>query len=529
MSAPDLTEIANGLRLLTGLPRFLRERLSTTAAREVLDRRFESRERDFLDLARRAIFAHPRSPYRALLRSAGCEYGDLERLVNERGLDEALRVLLREGVFLSLDEFKGRQPIVRGSKIIAAAGPAALANPLTRPAWAAQTSGSSGHAAPVTFGLDFVRDRSVNLSLFLEARRGMGWRHAVWGVPGTTDLIMLLELAGVGLCSLEWFSQVPAGGARLHPRYAWSARLVGWSSRLAGRPLPRPVDAPLHDPLPVARWARDVLDAGLTPHLTTWVTPAIRMCLAAREAGIDLSGIQLTLGGEPLTAARRDILRASGAAVVPRFLAIETGYIGYGCLEPGAPDDNHLIHDFNAVIAAGTNGQAAGLPPKAILLTSLRRSVPVILLNVSLGDEAELARRECGCPLGRLGYDRHLSHIRSVERLKSGGMTFLDRDVVPVLEHILPGAFGGTALDYQLVESESPDGTPEVVIVASPALGPLDDQKVIAAFLEAIGRGSGAERIASLQWRSAGTVRLERRVPETTATGKIRHLLRARP
>ncbi len=529
MSVPDLNEISNGLRLLTGLPRFLRGRLSTPAAKDILRRRLEERDRDFLELARLAIYDNPRSPYRSLLLNAGCEPGDLERLVTREGLDEALRVLLQMGVYLTLEEFKGRRPVVRGSRAIAQAGPAALANPLTRPAWAAQTSGSSGHAAPVTFALDFVRDRSVNLRLFLEARRGMGWRHAVWGVPGTTDLIMLLELAGAGLRSLEWFSQVRTVGAHLHPRYAWSARLMGWSSRLAGRPLPGPVDAPLHNPLPVARWARNVLDRGLTPHLTTWVTPAIRMCLAARESGIDLSGIQLTLGGEPLTAARREILRAGGAEVVPRFLAIETGYIGYGCLDPAAPDDNHLIHDFNAVITAGPGGEAAGLPPRAILLTSLRRSVPIILLNVSLGDEADLVRRECGCPLGRLGYDRHLSHIRSVERLKSGGMTFLDRDVVPILERVLPDTFGGTALDYQLVESEGPDGTPEVVIVASPSLGPLDEPKVIAAFLEAIGRGSGAERIASLQWRSAGTVRLERRTPETTATGKIRHLLRSRP
>jgi hypothetical protein len=524
-----LDEILAGARLVSGLPRFLHGRLSAPAAREVLRRRFEGRGRDFLDLARRAVFDNPRSPYRTLLGAAGCEYGDLERLVTRRGLEEALRALLREGVYLTLDEFKGRRPVVRGSRSVAEAGPAALANPLTRPAWAAQTSGTSGHAAPVTFGLDFVRDRAVNLLLFLEARNGREWRHAVWGVPGTTDLIMLLELAGVGLESLEWFSQVRAGGARLHPRYAWSARLVGWSSRLAGRPLPRPIEAPLDRPLSMARWARDVLDRGLIPHLTTWVTPAVRLGLAAREAGIDLSGLQLTLGGEPLTEARRDLLRASGAVVVPRFLAIETGYIGYGCLDPAASDDNHLIHDFNALIPAGPEGEAAGFSPRAILLTSLRRSAPVILLNVSLGDEADLARRECGCPLGRLGYDRHLSRIRSVERLKSGGMTFLDRDVVPVLEQVLPRLFGGTALDYQLVESEGPDGTPEVVIVAAPSLGPLDEGKVAAAFLEAVGRGSGAERIASLQWQTAGTVRVERRVPETTATGKIRHLLRSRP
>jgi len=229
-----------------------------------------------------------------------------------------------------------------------------------------------------------------------------------------------------------------------------------------------------------------------------------------------------------MTPARLAMLRASGIEAVPRFLAIECGYIGYGCLAPSASDDNHLIHDFNTVIQAGPEGPGFGFPDKAILVTSLRRTVPMILLNVSLGDEAELVRRSCGCPLEELGYGTHISQIRSYRRLKSGGMTLLDRDVVPVLEEVLPGRFGGTALDYQLEEGEREDGTPEILIIINPSVGPLDDQAVVRVFLEAVGRGSGAERIAGLQWRSGGTIRVERRTPETTAAGKIKHLSRPR-
>jgi hypothetical protein len=525
ISAADLRA---GVRMAAGLPLFLHRPPSTAQARLALRRRFENRRVDFLRLARTAIYGNFPSPYRSLLRRAGCEYGDLARLVAEQDVEGALRVLLREGVYLTLAEFKGRRPVVRGTASFPA-GPARLRNPLAQPSWSARSSGSSGRATAVSFGLDFVRDRAVNLRLFLDSRGGIGWRHAIWGVPGSTDLIMLLELAGVGLRRLGWFSQVNPRATGLHPGYAWSARILRWSSSLAGLPLPVPVDAPLDNPLSVGRWARGVLEAGETPHLTTWVTPAIRMCLAARAAGLDLSGTQLTLGGEPLTRARRETLRAAGLTVVPRFLAIESGYIGYGCLQPAAPDDNHLIHDFNAVIQAGSDAAPAGLPKRAILLTSLRPSVPVIMLNVSLGDEAEINRRECGCPLGRLGYQSHLSHIRSFDRLKSGGMTLSDRDVVPVLEELLPGRFGGTPLDYQLLEGEKPDGTPEVVIRIDPSVGPLDPESVVAAFLAAIGRGGGARRIVSLQWRSAQTVRVERRPPERTRTGKVKHLLKSRP
>jgi hypothetical protein len=521
-------EISAGIRLASGLPRFLHRQPSTPEARRVLQGRFENRRPDFLSLVRRTIYDHPGSPYKALLRRAGCEIGDLAKLVAANGIEDALRALLREGVYLMLEEFKGRQPVVRGTASFPSE-PGALRNPLAQPGWSARSSGTSGRATAVTFGLDFVRERAANLRLFLEARGGIGWRHAIWGVPGSTDLIMLLELAGAGLRPERWFSQIRPGAPGLHPKYLWSAKALGWASRWAGKPLPKPVDAPLDDPRPVVRWLRSVLDAGQVPHLTTFVTPAIRMCRAARAEGVDISGTQLTLGGEPLTEARLEMLRLAGAVAVPRFLAIESGYIGYGCLRPAASDDNHLIHDFNAVIAAGPDGPARGLPERAILLTSVRPSVPVIMLNVSLGDEADLGRRSCGCPLDGLGYETHISGIRSYERLKSGGMTFADADVVPILERALPGRFGGTALDYQLVERERADGTPEIVIVVSPSVGPLAPEDVVGAFLEAVGRGSGAERVASLQWRSGRTIRCERREPEKTATGKIKHLLRSRP
>jgi len=520
-------EIRAALRFASGLPRLLREDLSTAQARQALQVRLENRRTEFLGLARQTIYKNPGSPYKALLKQAGCEFGDLRKLVEDEDVEGALKILLRKGVCLSLAEFKGREPAVRGTAVVHA-GPNALRNPLTNPHFKARSSGSTGKAVPVTFDLDFIRDRAVNLRLFIESRQGVSWRHATWGVPGSTDLVMLLELAAAGFRSLRWFSQVRPDAAGLHPKYRWSGRLMRWPSRWARRPLPAPEHVPLDDPGPIVRWLKDVLDSALTPHLTTFVTPGIRVCQAAQAQGVDIAGAQLTLGGEPMTRARLEMLRGFGVVAVPRFLAIESGYIGYGCLSPDASDDNHVIRDFNAVIAAGPEGKPYGLPPRAILITSLRRSVPLIMLNVSLGDEADFARRSCGCPLEGLGYHTHLSRIRSFERLKSGGMTFLDADVVPILEEALPRRFGGTPLDYQLVEQERPDGSPEVVLVVSPAVGPIDTEAFIGAFLEEIGRGGGAERVMGLQWRDGKYVRVERRVPEKTSTGKIKHLLKSR-
>jgi len=68
---PD--DVRTGLRFLRQLPGYLRRPITLDEARETLRRRLERRAADFLDLARRAIFGNPGSPYRALLQHAGCE------------------------------------------------------------------------------------------------------------------------------------------------------------------------------------------------------------------------------------------------------------------------------------------------------------------------------------------------------------------------------------------------------------------------------------------------------------------------
>src|SRR5262245_43996357 len=74
-------EMATGLRFLARLPAFLRRPLTVAEARSIARRRLEQRVPDFLALARAAIYERPESPYLQLLRAAGCEYGDLARLV----------------------------------------------------------------------------------------------------------------------------------------------------------------------------------------------------------------------------------------------------------------------------------------------------------------------------------------------------------------------------------------------------------------------------------------------------------------
>ena len=108
-------EAATLARLTRDLPGFLREPLSPAAMRSLLDRRLRERERRFLQVVSRAIYGQAGSPYRWLLRQAGCEWGDVRALVAREGVDGALGILAQQGVYVTFDELNGRRAAVRGS------------------------------------------------------------------------------------------------------------------------------------------------------------------------------------------------------------------------------------------------------------------------------------------------------------------------------------------------------------------------------------------------------------------------------
>jgi hypothetical protein len=106
---PTTNDLLVGIRLLRDLPAYLRSPMRLDEARLALPGRFDRREAGFLTVARELIYSCPWSPYRRLLAAAGCEYGDLERLVDRDGLESALRTLFRRGVYLTIEEYRGRR------------------------------------------------------------------------------------------------------------------------------------------------------------------------------------------------------------------------------------------------------------------------------------------------------------------------------------------------------------------------------------------------------------------------------------
>lgn len=512
--AAVIGDVLVAARFLLGLPGFLNRPLDGATARGIVRTRLARRADDFLALARRFVYEAAGGPYRDLLRRAGCEYGDLERLVRGEGVEGALATLFRHGVFLTIDEFKGRRPVVRGSDRVDVA-PASLVNPSIRSLFVAHSSGSRGPRTPVPLDLAFVREHAVNRRLSLEARGALGWHHAVWGSAGGGEMSIVLRFAIAGARVARWFTPPGRSKGRIPLTYRLNALGMRGGGLLGGVVLPLPTPSA---PLSIARWMERTLRAGATPHLKTYASMAVQLCETAGAAGVDLAGTRFTLTGEPLTTARAESLARHGTRAASDYGSTETGQVGEPCAAPGPADDLHLLDDLHGVIQAGPAGRAHGLPPRALLITSLRQTAPLILLNVSMGDEAWLTARSCGCPLEADGWGRHLHSVRSFEKLKTGGVTFHDTDVVEVLEELLPSRFGGAPAHYQVVEEEDARGVTCLSILVDPAVGTVDLGAVAETFRQAFGDPTS--------WREPGIVRAISAPPRMTASGKILHLHR---
>ena len=82
-------------------------------ARASLRKRIAAREENFLNLAEKGIFNYPRSPFLQLLASRKVGIQELRAWVAKDGLEGTLRTLQTEGVYFTVDEFKGKTPVRR--------------------------------------------------------------------------------------------------------------------------------------------------------------------------------------------------------------------------------------------------------------------------------------------------------------------------------------------------------------------------------------------------------------------------------
>lgn len=511
--------LARGATFFPALGLHLRQPLTVQAARVIVRRRLERREADFLSLMRRNVFGNRASPYLPLLRRSGCEYGDLAAMVQKDGVETALQRLLHEGVYLTVAEIKGNHPAVRGNVEVAAD----LARLRTPAWWVSEPSGPDGAPRWTALYRAMLTDAAVSAILFIDARGGAAWHHATWNfVRLSTNILWLLRLTGPGYSPDRWFTRIDPAQ---FPTHRAIARLTGWLAAAVGGRIPPPQYASQENPEPIIEWIVERRRAGGTPHLQSTASALVGLAQTALRLGHDLDGVQLLPSAEPLTPARLTALRAAGATAVSSYGAKEAGQIAWGCVRPTASDDMHFTDDRFAMIQPGTHGDRTGLAPNALLFSSLRAAWPLVLLNVSLGDQATIERRDCGCPLGEAGWNVHVRDVRSFDKLKVASFALDPAALVKLLEQELPARFGGAPTDYQILEEDAEvvAGHQRIRLLVHPGVGPVDTRAVTEAFLNTT-RASGP--LIDAIWRDPRWLSIERRAPHVSAGGKVYHVHR---
>ncbi len=516
-------------RFFFGLRKFLREREALAQARGValkaVRQRLERRGEAFLAILSRAVYAHPASPYRDLLRCAGIEENDVAASLKKVGLEETLRLLQRSGVYVTIDEYKGKVDTVRGSARFRYSE-RSFDNPVLSGAYAISSGGTRSSGARVMIDFDYLVAMSYYNTLILDMFQGVAEPIASWFpvFPGAPGVNSCLRFARMGNIPERWFSQVE-NNVKVGWEKRWGLAYIIHMSHLMGVPLPPPEFVDLNHGEVVARWAHEALKRAPGCWVYTFVCSAVRACLAATELGLRLDGARFLVTGEPLTRRKKAEIEATGAVALPVYGVSEAGAIAGPCGRPAYPDDCHIFRDGFAAVQHRRQLPLWGNEVEAFLFTSLLPQTPKVLINCETGDYGVAEHRDCGCPLGELGLTEHIHHIRSFEKMTGEGVTFVDTDLVRIIEEVLPRRFGGRSTDYQLVEAEEQEGLTRLNLYVSPKLGPLKEPEIVDTFIAAL-RQSGFTPQAWLHpgaemWRQAGAVRVVREPPLTTRGGKI--------
>ncbi len=503
---------------------FFRDTISVTDARRMITHAVSQREANFLRMLEHNVYGYPSSPYLPMLDLAGIEFGDIRRELTEKGLEGTLHSLRRAGVYVTFEEMKGRQPIVRAGRELPIRG--GFRNPRLSAVHHVESGGSTGTPMSIPSDLAFHASLSAYQLIAWEARAWTGLPWALWrGVlPDGSGLHNVLRAGHFGRPPERWFSPVIS---RDQPRSMWRYGLHTMApivmARSVGVKVPWPERARLDEPGIVAEWMGGALQRHGGCIMQAPVSRALRVALAAKDLSIDLTGANFRVAGEPLTPAKGKAIAASGATVTTSYGSSETGRVGFGCADPAEMNDVHFLDGQAALIQHDRVVPGTDITVPAFLFTMLHPASPLILFNGESDDYGTVTQRTCTCLLGELGLNTHLGEIRSYRKLTGGGMTLIGSDMVRILEEVLPARHGGSPLDYQLVEDEDEDGFTRFHIRVSPRLEIDDDAAVARTFVEAIDALGGLAGV-SHQMRQGQMIAVDRTEPEWTGRGKLMSL-----
>jgi len=453
-----------------------------------------------------------------LLKHAGCELSDLQTQFHRHGLEETLVRLAGEGVYLTSDEFKGKKEVVRGAESFLVS-PGDFKRRDTSAGFTLQSSGTRNAPISTFSSLDWRTLELMGIAIFHSAHDLFSsYAHA------THDSILSGRLAlynaKLGIPTDRWFAiKIPLHNA-LEDRYHFlNPYLIAMMGKWFGPGTAKPEILDLGDVQPIVDWILKKRREGKKCYIRTVVSNAVRIARCALEMGVSLEGTILRVSGEPLTESKLEVIERVGARPVPGY-----GFGGglgsaLGCGKPAFIDEMHVPQTMLAVVEHPKPLDYNGPPIHPLLLTTVHRLAPRLLLNVENGDYVTMMNRDCGCALERVGFTQHLHTIRSFEKFTTEGRNYFTADLFGLLEKTMPSEFGGGPGDYQLVEEEDDNAQTRLTLLVHPKVGELDEQRLLAVLLEGL-RNSSPDRRAARIWQAVGTLRLRRQVPYSSQRGK---------
>lgn len=510
-------------RMMAGVHEFIRTPPAPDPC-ALLEERLRNRESGFLDLMRGVVFRNPANPYFSLFRWAGCEYGDLEKLVRSDGLDAALERLRAAGIWLAHSEFKGAKPIERPGLTIEG-GAKRFVNPLVRGVIENTSSGSRSRGTLTRTSIEYQIYReaqdAVVMEPFLTPRRAIGALLPI--LPSAVWLQRLLSCARRGTPIERFFSF--GGSWRESGHYRLLTRLLIIESRLLGLGVTSPVYLPHNDFSPVVGWIARRRNEGVPVLLMCTVSFGVRVAAAALASGSSIEGTLFLCGAEPLTDARRAVMEQAGGQVYPRYGISEVGWVGCSCPEMKDGNCVHVMRDSVAVVSYRRRAPLSQLEVDSLLITTLLPSAAYVLVNFEVEDCGRLEPARCECRLRRMGFHQQLSQIYSFGKLTGQGITLLAGDLLGILERSLPARFGGTPVDYQLVELDESSGA-VVELRVHPQVGVRSSEEVRQFFLAEVKRLWGGS-LTYRQWSQTEAVRVVFAEPYLSGGRKVNplHLL----
>lgn len=519
------------IRFLTGLVRYLNGRMSpdeALAIAEVLLReRAARREENFLNLLKRGVFDYPASPYLRLLRPRRIGYDDVRKRVERDGIEDALTMLKEEGIFFTVEEYKGKQQVQRnGERFLLQEKE--FDNPFVAAAYEVRSGATRSAGTRIRIDFDYLVQRSWYDAFLLNLHGCLTSPIANWFpvFPGAPGINSSLRFARIGNPPKKWFTQVDRNQLKVNWEKRLGTNYIIYMSRLLGVPLAGPELVDLNNACQVAQWAAGALESHDSCMVYTFASSAVRVCMAARENGLKIAGTRFFVTGEPLTPQKKAEIEATGARAVPIYGISEAGVVAAGCTHDHPESDHcHYFKDTVGIIDYARKVPLSDAEVSALLFSSLLYEAPKILLNVEMGDFGRIERKPCSCAFHKAGYDMHLSGIRSFEKLTGEGVTFVNTDFVSIIEKVLPGRFGGESTDYQLIELEGANGLTHLNLLISPRVGAVDEGKVVETFIDCLKKGDDSPeswtQSGPQMWAQAGTIRVRRSYPVPTKRAKI--------